>query len=142
MPYSRKSMHKDRRIEWWFATITNLFGCFLLVPAVSMDAKAFEALISWMPEAAWGFFFLATGAIHVIALNINGRAWWTPLTRTLMVALNTFIYAAFGVGIWVADPWSTGVFTYLVGICGAASICFYGAVRDSVHALAVRNAAS
>lgn len=129
---------KDRIFEWWLAVNTTLFGVFISMPAESMDSLAFLQLRSFMPESAWGAFFLTTGALHLMALIINGRRWWTPLVRSAVTSLNCFVYILFGVGIFMIDPWSTGVFSYVSTIGSAAAICFYRATKDSTHAIEAR----
>ena len=132
--------HPDRRIEWWFARVTLLFGLFLMVPRQSMDAAAFFQLRLWAPEVYWGGLFAVTGVTHCTALWINGRRWWTPLVRLCIAAINFAVYLVFATGFWTIDPWTTGVFSYGISMSYASIIVFYGAVKDSYHALEARHA--
>lgn len=129
---------KDRKIEWWFALQTAGFGLFLMSPAPSMDSIAFTKLVGWMPEYEWGLLFLATGLLHVMALAINGRRWWTPFVRFGMTSLNMVTYAAFMLGFAGIDPWTTAVWTYGPSILSAAGLCIYGAAKDTVKAMEAR----
>lgn len=124
--------HRDRRIEWWFASQTLAFGLFLAQPAASMDSVAFIQLLLWMGEGLWGGTFTLTGALHVTALWINGRWRWTPYIRMATTIINLVAYFFFLVGFWLMDPHTTAVATY-GALCVAACICLYGAVKDSVH---------
>lgn len=129
---------KDRIFEWWLAANTFGFGVFLGAGVPSMDSPAFAQLVAWLPEAAWAAFFAVTGLLHLIALAINGRRWWTPFVRSGTTALNLTAYVFFGVGFLLLDPSSTAVYSYTVMIGSAAAICFFRAVKDAVHALEVR----
>ena len=81
---------KDRIFEWWLAINTLVFGLFISLPVESMDSAAFAHLRRFMPESSWAIFFIITGSIHLIALAINGRRWWTPILRSIVTALNVF----------------------------------------------------
>lgn len=125
-------------MEWWLATNTFLFGVFVSMPAESMDSAAFDDLKRFLFEASWAQFFIVTGVVHLVALGINGRRWWTPILRSTVTALNTTVYIIFGVGIFLADSWSTGVYVYVVMIGSAAAICFYRATKDATQAIEAR----
>lgn len=129
---------KDRVFEWWLAANTFGFGCFLGAGMESMDSLAFSQLTRWFPEEAWAAFFAITGFLHLIALIINGRRWWTPFIRSGTTALNLAAYVFFGLGFMLIDPSSTAVYSYTVMIGSAAAICFFRAMKDAVHALEAR----
>ncbi|SOH93384.1 hypothetical protein SAMN06273572_10260 [Monaibacterium marinum] len=132
--------HRDRRIEWWFARVTLCFGLFLMAPAQSMDSLAFVQLRLWAPEFYWGLLFAVTGVTHCGALWINGRRWWTPLVRFCIAGVNFSVYLIFAAGFYSVDPWTTGVFFYGLAMSYASIVVFYGAVKDSYHALGARHA--
>ena len=129
---------KDRALEWWLATCTFGFGLFIAAPGHSMDGDAFLLLILWMKEFTWGLFFIMTGSLHLTALTINGRAWWTPFLRAGMTAANFTVYFIFGYGFWLLDHNSTAVWSYGVMISSAAAICFYRASSDAAIAWRLR----
>jgi len=133
-----KIRFKDRVFEWWLASGTAGFGWFVIMPPPSMDSPAYSQLVEWFSEAYWGFFFLATGILHLTALVINGRRWWTPIVRSFTTALNTFAYVFLAFGFFQTDPWSTAVFSYAPMIGSAALICFFRAMKDTRHAIVNR----
>jgi hypothetical protein len=121
--------HKDRRLEWSLAAGTFSFGIWLADGSRSMDSDAYLALRSWLYESDWALLFLITGALHMVALGINGRAWWTPFVRSAVTAINALVYASFASGFWLIDASSTAVFMYSWA-CTQALLCIYGAVKD------------
>jgi len=120
---------KDRRLEWSLAVGTFGFGMWLVDSAASMDSQAYAVLRSWLSENDWAIMFILTGTLHMVALGINGRAWWTPFIRTSVTSINALIYASFATGFWIIDQSSTAVFMYSWA-CSQALICIYGAVKD------------
>jgi len=122
-------MHKDRRLEWSLAAGTFGFGIWLADGGRAMDSDAYIVLRSWLMESDWAILFIITGAMHLVALGINGRAWWTPFVRATVTAANALIYASFATGFWLMDANSTAVFMYSWA-CIQALICVYGAMKD------------
>ena len=122
--------YEQRKLEWWLAGMTALFGLWLLAPMVSMDSDAYIQLRAWMREPTWGLFFLCTGSGHAISLEINGRCWWTPFTRTLMLTVNAFAYLFFAAGFYTVDPASTAVFIYGPALMLAVLMALYTAAKD------------
>mgnify|MGYP003635897969 FL=1 len=121
--------HKDRRLEWSLAAGTFGFGIWLADGSRSMDSDAYIVLRSWLYESDWALLFLITGALHMVALGINGRAWWTPFVRSTVTAVNALVYASFATGFWLMDASSTAVFMYSWASTQAL-VCIYGAVKD------------
>jgi|GEM_PF-1206164 len=121
--------HKDRRLEWSLAAGTFGFGIWLADGSRSMDSDAYIVLRSWLYESDWALLFLITGALHMVALGINGRAWWTPFIRSGVTAVNALVYASFATGFWLMDASSTAVFMYSWASTQAL-VCIYGAVKD------------
>ena len=72
-------------------------------------------------------------ALQCLALFLNGRRWWTPYVRAAMTISNLLAYTLLLAGFWLLDPHTTAVATY-GGLCVAACICLYGAIKDSVYA--------
>ena len=99
--------HKDRRLEWSLAAGTFGFGIWLADGSRSMDSDAYIVLRSWLYESDCALLFLITGALHMVALGINGRAWWTPFMRSGVTAINALVYASFATGFWLMDASST-----------------------------------
>lgn len=130
--------YKNRLLEWWFAISTVGFGGWLALPFDSMATGAFSDLTRWLAENEWAFLFAITGLAHCVSLAVNGRAWWTPFARTLMLTVNSLCYALFAVGFAVTYWPTTATYTYGFMIVGASLICIYRAVKDCVHALEAR----
>jgi hypothetical protein len=129
-----------RRMEWWFAGVTLGLGLWFALPWVSMSTDAYSHLLAWLREDEWAIVLGTTGLAHMTSLYVNGRRWWTPFARTMMLVINAMCYAVLAVG-FMSEYWPTSAtFTYGVGMCSAAVICIYFAVKDCVHALEVRNA--
>lgn len=105
------------------------FGAFIAFPSDSMGSAAYARLLSWMPEVAWAYLFMLTGLLHVTALGINGRRWWTPFVRALVTGCNAMVYACFALGFLLINAGSTAVYVY-AWLCVCALICFWGAMRD------------
>ena len=130
--------YKNRLLEWWFAISTVGFGCWLALPIESMATGAFYDLTRWLEEGEWAFLFAVTGLAHCVSLFVNGRRWWTPFSRALMLVVNALCYGLFAVGFAVTYWPTTATYTYGVMIQFAAMICIYRAVKDCVHALETR----
>lgn len=133
---------KDRIFEWWLASNTMGFGGFIGLPGASMDSAAYNQLLRWMPEPGWSVFFFLTGLAHLVALAINGRAWWTPYVRALTTAANFAVYVFYGIGFLMIDPLSTAVWSYSAMIASAAMVCFYRATIDAAAVWEVKRGAN
>ncbi len=126
-------------IEWWLATTTFGFGIFLGQRAAVMDTPPYQQLTTWFPEPAWALFFVLSGTLHLLALAINGQAWWTPLVRALVAAMNAAVFCLFSAGFVLVAPHTTAVFAF-PAFAVAGFICFYRAMKDVEHAFARWNA--
>ena len=122
--------YKDRAVEWHVAFATLAFGLGVASPEFVLS-RSLDWLHRVMPETAWGWCFAIIGAVHLVALAINGARWWTPLARTAMAALNLLAYAILTVGFWVDVPTSTGVLTYGTLVVPMLATTLYRAARDA-----------
>lgn len=129
----------NRALEWWLASTTFGSGVFLGQRAPVMSSPPYHQLILWFPEQDWALFFILTGTLHLLALAINGRAWWTPLLRAAMAAANSAVFCLFAAGFFMVLPHTTSVYSYS-SFAVAGFICFYRAMKESVHAYARRDA--
>ena len=128
---------RNRNLEWWLAATTAGLGMFIGLGDSSMSSPAYQQLLSWFSEEMWATFFTLTGVLHLIALAINGQAWWTPLVRSVMSAVNGTVFTLFAAGFYALNPDTTAVFSYSA-FAVAAFVCFYKAAKDSVQALESR----
>ena len=125
----------ERKIEYWWAAQTTGFGLWLSHPAGTLDSPAFAILTRWLPEYQWALLFTITGMVHLAALFINGRRWWTPFVRAGATSINALSYAGFAAGFAMLDPMTSAVYTYGFSYGGVAAVCIYSAMKDSVIAL-------
>lgn len=102
---------KDRKLEWVLAAYTFGFGIFLAHPADSM-AKSMEGVTDIIPEREWGVLYATVGFLHISALHINGRSWWTPFVRLAASSFSFMVFSAMAISIITINPASTGAFTY------------------------------
>jgi hypothetical protein len=63
-----------RTVEWQHSICMFLIGIILLLPIETMQVAAFTEMVKLMTEPMWGFLFLFTGMMRMIALFINGQA--------------------------------------------------------------------
>lgn len=126
----------ERRLEWWLARFTVVYGVWLLLLPGSMDGPGYAVLTRWAEAECWGAAALIVGAAHWTALCINGMAAWTPYARAGAAALNAIFFAVIGTGFLLADANSVSVSVYFFGFAWAAFIAFANAWRDSVRVYA------
>ncbi len=130
--------YKDRRTEWAVATYTFGFGVVLSGPSASMTSPSWATLLRFMSEGNWGVLFILVGGIHMLALGINGAAWWTPLVRSVTAGINLLAYATILGGIFVENSVSPGVPTYGL-ICWLLKDILSRASRDAFVVLGARH---
>jgi hypothetical protein len=127
----RGEVQGRRLLEWSLALQATLLGVVVSLPGESMDGAAYAVLISYAPEWAFGSLVAVAGIAHGVALYVNGaRARATTAARAAVTAVSVAAWAAFALGFWLADPWSTAVPSY-AGLSLAASVAFYRALRDA-----------
>lgn len=127
---------RSRKLEWFLALYTLCFGLWLLLPACSMG-ESFASALAYMSETQWGQVYAVIGALHLIALHVNGRGAWTPFARLLAVLINSQVFLAIALNLIPYNPWSTGVFTYgflSLGFCG---VCIISAAADCGHEIKI-----
>ena len=123
-----------RRLELFIAGMTFFFGCWLLMPAVSMRTAAYGSLLRLMSEPQWGAVFLLNGLNHGLALAINGARWWSPIVRWVASFSSMSLGLIWGYGFSLVDPASTGVFVYFYVAVVGGGWCSVVAWRDSIRA--------
>ncbi len=122
---------KDRVLEWHVAAYTLLFGVWLSGAGDALNPTTLRLILDLVPEAQWAVAFTAIGAVHMVALGINGAAWWTPITRTLAAVFNLFAYVFLTAGIFLAAPGSSGVATYGFFVVPTLVTVIFRASRDA-----------
>ena len=102
MPY--RALFSRRRLEWWLAHSTALWGLFLMVVPSALDGVVYFIMSLWMPAAVWGGIAYMIGIFHIWALFINGRRKWSPHVRLAATILTSFLFAAATAGT-IAAAW-------------------------------------
>lgn len=126
-----------RKLEWMIAIYTLGFGIFLMLPPESFNPSSFANALYYANEVTWGAIYAAVGAVHIIALHVNGKRAWTSFVRLAAVTLNSQVLLSITVGIWTSNHWGSGVFTY--GFLGFAfcGVCIVSAAIDCGHEIAI-----
>lgn len=122
---------KDRVMEWHVAAYTCVFGVWLSGPGDALNPVTLRVILELIPEAKWAAAFTLIGTVHLVALAINGAAWWTPITRTLAAIFNLFAYVFLTAGIYLATPGSSGVPTYGFLVSTMLVTIIFRASRDA-----------
>lgn len=120
---------EGRKLEWFLSIYTLVFGILVALPPVSMASNSFTGTLFLMSETTWGLCYAFAGALHMYALHINGRAFWTPLVRALALAVNSQVFLALSLSLTPANAWGTGVITYAALFC-ACLLALWAAAKD------------
>lgn len=115
--------YANRRLEWALAMYLLYIGAVLWLPGFSMKSPTYAAALQRASESQWAAVFAAEGLILYVALQVNGRAAWTPFLRatTLFIASLTFYW--FAMDLSKVHSLSMTFATYLfisLGFCGLA----------------------
>lgn len=102
----------NRKLEWSLALLTLVFGVWLLHPSQSMSSPSYRRILAFASEEVWAALFVAVGVAHVIALQINGRAAWTPFVRVAAAGLNSQVFFGLALAFAGQAPWLTAVPIY------------------------------
>lgn len=129
--------YNKRKLEWGLAFYTLLYGIFLLFPFVSMASPAYIAVLSILTETQWGFVYVLTGVLHIIALHINGKRWWTPFARLSVLFLNTQAYMCLFLGFLKVSLFSTAVINYGLIVFVLFIPAMLTAAKDCGHEIAI-----
>lgn len=121
---------KDRALEWHVAAFTAFFGIWIGAPDTSFGAPHLQAAINLMPEGIWATLFAGIGILHLVALGINGSAWWTPIARAAAAAINLFFFAVLAAEIWEVDHGAAAVAVYFGMVVSSLVTVLFKALRD------------
>lgn len=115
--------YHNRRLEWALAVYLLYLGAALALPVSSMQSRTYSAALERASEGMWSAVFAGEGLVLYLALQINGRAAWTPFLRatSLFVASQTFYW--FAMDLAKAQPLGLTFATYMyvsLGFCGVA----------------------
>lgn len=102
--------YATRALEGYMGTFDVLYGLLLMMPHWdTMEAAVYAPLLKVMGETAWGFAFLIRGVLHLTALYINGRAWWTPWARAAASGVSALFWACFGTALLFVPDFKPGL---------------------------------
>lgn len=109
--------HFKLRVAEWFATALLLqFGLILYGPdEVFPHSPNLSVMAQWASEQTWGLLCLGTGAIHLLALTINGtfRGFrWSPHIRATASFMACFLWFQITLAIFMSGVGGTGLGTY------------------------------
>ena len=122
---------KERKLEWWLAISTTIIGLLVLWPTTDSFNKVFhQPVLSVMPEWVWGLSFTVVGMWHVVALQINGRASWTPILRAIAAVFTAMVFSMLGWSFSIINQFSVSSVTFGILIPAAAIVCGYQAGKD------------
>lgn len=96
----------DRPLEWFLAGFSVVWGASAWLTTGVFSLAPYAQMLQRLTPLQWASASVALGAIHMVALLINGTAWWTPLLRLVTTAANAgffawisaILYASPGVG--------------------------------------------
>ncbi|MEE7460706.1 hypothetical protein MFUR16E_04830 [Methylobacterium fujisawaense] len=102
--------------EWWATAALLQFGWILYAPPPVFDTSPNLAVLAqWATEEAWGAVCLAVGAVHLLALIVNGsfpRFPYSPHVRAFASFLACGLWFQVTFGIWLSGIGGTGFGTY------------------------------
>lgn len=113
--------YRARKLEWSISLYTVLFGLWVLIPPRSMATSGYSPVLAMLPEWGWGLVYAITGSLHMIALHVNGRGWWTPFARLAALIVNSQVFLGLSMAFASSNPYGTAPLTY-----GAFAIVFCG----------------
>lgn len=126
--------YATRALEYHLASFDLLYGFMLMLPAWdSMNASIYRPLLGLIPdEFYWGLIFFSRGIFHMLALYINGRAWWTPYCRAAASAVSALFWVGFGTVLLFAEPFIPSL-TFSLAVTAVAShiYCLRRSGRDA-----------
>ena len=121
----------ERRLEWCLAIYTVLIGTILTFRPDGLVAMyATSGTLSIVPEIVWGLAYLTTGTLHTSYLCSTREGWTSLVGRLVALVINSQIFVALGLAIFVVNPWYLSAWTYFslgFGFCGVA---IYSAVQE------------
>lgn len=133
MPY--RSLLPQRRLEWWLASYTCVWGLFLVLTPSGLDGPSYTVMRAWAPPAAWGCLSAFVGMFHWWALFINGRRHWSSYVRAAATVANALVFtlALSAVIAAVREGFSPPTATLVIYLAPVwASVCaFWVAAHDS-----------
>lgn len=82
------------RLEWFSAMSLILWGTWLLLPGstYSLSDRIYAGLANIASEEFWGLLATCFGAIHVVALLVNGNFYLTPTIRAMSAGVGSTIW--------------------------------------------------
>lgn len=119
---------RSRILEWEHATMTILWGFFVLGNPEQFSGPGFVAFAGGPVVGGWSVFL--AGVLRFVALCINGyMARPTAMVRVLAGVTGIILFAAISLGFLFSWRWSTALAMYpVVGFFGLFAV--YWAIFD------------
>ncbi|TVQ56728.1 MAG: hypothetical protein EA355_06095 [Rhodobacteraceae bacterium] len=86
----------DRPLEWFLAGFSAVWGGSALFTSGLFSLAPYLQMLDRLTTVQWAAISMALGAVHMIALLVNGTAWWTPILRLVTTSANAGFFA------WIA----------------------------------------
>lgn len=126
--------YSTRSLEAHLSVIDVVFGLLVMLPYWNtLEQPIYAPLLQLVPsETFWGGILLARGLVHLVALRINGHAWWTPFMRAFASTFSGLLFAVFAIVLTWATPFVPGlIFTLAVVSTVAHLYCCRRSGRDA-----------
>lgn len=121
----------ERRLEWCIAMYTIVVGTILTIRPDGLQSSYWgSSTLSMAPAVVWGVAYLITGGAHTASLCSTREGWTSLILRIIALVINSQIFVALGLAIFVVNPWYLSTWTYFslgFGFCGVA---LYSAVQE------------
>ena len=107
-----------RAPEWAMVYFMVGFGFQLALPTPTFPTShAYDLMAKVMPEEVWATLTIGVGCCRLVALVLNGTyrhsRKWSPLFRSVTAFVSSGVWFIILLGVWIANPVSTGVTNYL-----------------------------
>lgn len=136
--------YSTRALEAHLSCIDIMFGLIIIMPFWNtLEQAVYRPMLTFVPhESFWGSLLIVRGLVHIVALRINGAAWWTPFLRAAASLFSGVFFAGLAVVLTWADPFVPGlVFTVAILNVVAHWYCMRRSGRDAAVAYGARRRA-
>jgi hypothetical protein len=119
----------DRPLEWFLAGFSVVWGGSVWMTKGVFSLAPYTQMLDRLSPAQWAVASIALGAVHMVALLINGTAWWTPLLRLVTTSANAGFFAWIAAILYGSADVGPAALTYVYFAVGF-SWCAFVAGQD------------